>query len=140
MVVKQTWNKPKYKPPKNVPIEQMEAAVKLAATNTGACFAQLTMELMMITLHDEFGFGKDRCMKAFEGVKARLQDFNDNVNQEFDAETFKLSYKERQKHRADIEWTWENHERALRPLVYDDIWLPYQERYGRFGGRGSWCK
>ena len=126
--------------PKLVPLQQVEAAVTLASKNTAAFTLQMCQEQMLLMLHDEFGFGRDRCMKALSALQERLSAWEKDVNQEWDAETFRMNYRERLEHRTELAWTWENHDRALEPLVDPAIWQPYTERYRGFGGTGAWCK
>ena len=141
MKFNQTWNKQAPKPiPKLVPIQQVEAAVTIASRNTAAFTVQMVEEQMILMLHDEFGFGRDRCMRALEKLQERLTAWEQDVNQEFDAETFRMNYRERLEHRTELAWTWERHDQALRPLVDPAVWRPYMERYKGFGGTGAWCK
>jgi len=141
MKVNQTWNK-KQKPPVpvSVPLLQVEAAVTIASKNTAAFTAQMVEEQMLLMLHEEFGFGRDRCMKALAALQERMTAWEQDVNQEFEAETFRLRYKERLDYRTELAWTWEKHDAALQPLVDPAIWKPYTERYKGFGGTGAWCK
>ena len=140
MKVNQIWNKQKRQTPKLVPLQQVEAAVTIASHNTAAFTAQMVMEQMLIMLHDEFGFGRERCMRALAAIQERLNEWERDVNQEFDAETFRMNYREKLEHQTELAWTWEKHDAALRPLVDPEIWRPYQDRYDKFGGTGAWCK
>lgn len=66
-----TWNRPAQKPiPKLVPLQQVEAAVKIASHNTAAFTAQMVEEQMILMLHDEFGFGRDRCMRRWKNCRS----------------------------------------------------------------------
>lgn len=138
MTVNHAWKKRTV--PKLVPLDQVEAAVQIAAHNTAAFTIQMCQEQMMLTLHQEFGFGRDRCMKALAAFQERLTNWQHSVEDEFNAETFRLNCKQKREATIELAWTWENHDRELKPLVDPEIWKPYQERYKVFGGRGAWCK
>jgi len=138
MNVKHNWKQPA--PRKNVPLEQVEAAMVIATRNTAAFTIQMIEEQMLLMLHEEFGFGRERCMKALRAIQQQMAQWEENVNQEFDAETFRMRYKERMEHRTELSWTWTKHDEALEPLVDPEIWRPYTERYKGFGGTGAWCK
>lgn len=140
MKVNQTWNKQPRTVPKLVPLPQVEAAVTLASHNTAAFTAQMVMEQMMLMLHEDFGFGRVRAMRALDGIQKRLTAWEQDVNQEFNAETFRMNYKQKLEYRTELAWTWEKHDAALQPLVDPAVWKPYTERYKGFGGTGSWCK
>jgi len=140
MRVNQTWNKQPRAVPKLVPLQQVEAAVTIASHNTAAFTAQMVMEQMMLMLHEDFGFGRVRAMRALDGIQKRLTAWEQDVNQEFNAETFRMNYKEKLEYRTELAWTWEKHDAALQPLVDPAVWKPYTERYKGFGGTGSWCK
>lgn len=143
MNFKQTWRqgaagKPQ-KGPKYVPIEQCKAAVSLAAHNATGFTIQMVQEQMILMLHEEFGFGQKRCMRALETLQLRLARWQNSVTQEFDAETFRMSCKQREAHRVELDFTWAKHDAALEPLVDPTTWRPYKERYRSFGGTGAWC-
>lgn len=140
MKVNQTWNKQPRTVPKLVPLPQVEAAVTLASHNTAAFTAQMVMEQMMLMLHEDFGFGRVRAMRALDGIQKRLTAWEQDVNQEFNAETFRMNYKQKLEYRTELAWTWEKHDAALQPLMDPAVWKPYTERYKGFGGTGSWCK
>lgn len=140
MKVNQTWNKQKPKCPDMVPYDQMLAAVNKAANNSAACFMQISEEMMLLMLHETFGFGRDRCMRALNDFRARMVEFEENITQEFSAETFQMKYKERTRHRAELAWTAKKHDAELQPLVDPALWKPFVERYKGFGGTGAWCK
>ena len=140
MTVNHAWRKPEQrKDPKLVPIEQMRAAVDRAANNATAFTLQMCQEQMLLMLHASFGFGRDRCMRALEDFQARMREWQDSVTQEFDAETFRMNYKDKQAHRTELAWTWAKHDEALEPLIDPEIWQPYKVRYRGFGGTGAWC-
>ena len=125
--------------PKYVPIEQCKAAVDLASHNATGFTIQMVQEQMILMLHEEFGFGRERCMRALETLQIRLAEWQSSVTQEFDAETFRMNYKQREDHRAELDFTWAKHDAALEPLVDPETWKPYKERYRGFGGTGAWC-
>jgi len=125
--------------PDYVPFRQMKAEVEIAASNAAAFSIQVTREHMLIMLHEEFGFGRDRCMRALEALQKRMTEWQENVEQEFDAETFHLNYRQRKQHRTELAWTWAEHDAKLEPLVDPAIWKPFRERYRSFGGTGAWC-
>lgn len=142
MKINHTWKQPARKTarPTMVPLQQVEAAVNLASHNTAAFTIQMFQEQMLLMLNEEFGFGRGRCMRALDAIQRRMADWEKGVNQEFDAETFHMTFKERRAHRTELDWTWARHDEALRPLVDPEIWQPYTERYKGFGGTGIWCK
>lgn len=140
MKINQTWNKQPRTVSKLVPLPQVEAAVRIASENSMKYAIQLCQEQMLLTLHDEFGFGRDRCMRALGAMQEHLNQWRESVEKEFDAETFRLSCKQKNTAEIELAWTFERHDAALKPLVDPEIWRPYQDRYGDFGGRGSWCK
>ena len=143
MKVKHAWKQTagqKAGPVTMVPIRQVEAAVTLASHNTAAFTIQMIQEQMLLMLSEEFGFGRKRCMRALRAIQRRMAQWEQDVNQEFDAETFHMTFKERRDHRSDLDWTWKKHDEALRPLVDPEIFRPYTERYKGFGGTGSWCR
>ena len=74
-----------------------------------------------------------------EALQIRLAEWQNSVTQEFDAETFRMNYKQREDHRAELDFTWAKHDAALEPLVDPALWQPYKERYRNFGGTGAWC-
>jgi hypothetical protein len=100
----------------------------------------MVMEQMMLMLHEDFGFGRVRAMRALDGIQKRLTAWEQDVNQEFNAETFRMNYKQKLEYRTELAWTWEKHDAALQPLVDPAVWKPYTERYKGFGGTGSLCK
>ena len=61
--------------PKYVPIQQVEAAVTLAANNATRFTIQMFQEQMLLMLNSEFGFGRSRCMRALEAIQERLSDW-----------------------------------------------------------------
>lgn len=124
----------------SVPIQQVEAAVDLAASDTAQFCIQMCQEQMLLMLHDKFGFGQLRCMDALAAFQERMTDWQNSVTEEFDAETFRYSYRQKQNAEIDLAFTWAAHDKALEPLIDPAIWKPYTERYGNLGGRGSWCK
>ena len=124
----------------SVPLNQVEAAVELAAKNTAQFCIQMCQEQMLLMLHDTYGFGRERCMRALEAFQARMAEWQRSVDQEFDAETFRFNFKQRQQAGVDLSYTWARHDRALEPLIDPEIWQPYTVRYGGLGGRGNWCK
>ena len=140
MKVNHAWNKQPRTVPKLVPLPQVEAAVTIASHNTAAFTAQMVMEQMMLMLHEDFGFGRVRAMRALDGIQKRLTAWEQDVNQEFNAETFRMNYKQKLEYRTELAWTWEKHDAALQPLMDPAVWKPYTERYKGFGGTGSWCK
>ena len=125
--------------PKYVPLDQCKAAVDLASHNATGFTIQMVQEQMLLMLHEEFGFGRERCMRALEALQIRLAQWEKSVTQEFDAETFRMNYKQREDHRAELDFTWAKHDAALEPLVDPAHWKPYKERYRNFGGTGAWC-
>ena len=124
---------------KSVPMELVQAQVQLATDNAQAFTMQMCMEQMLLMLHDTFGFGRDRCMKAMAAYQERYDAWRQNIEEEFSAETLRMNFKQREAHRTELAWTWERHDAELRPLIDPKIWVPYKERYRSFGGRGSWC-
>lgn len=138
MTPKHNWKQPA--PRKSVPIDQVEAAMVIATRNTAAFVIQMIEEQMLLMLNREFGFGRQRCMKALRAIQQQMTEWEANVNQEFDAETFRMRYRERMEHRTELSWTWAKHDEALEPLIDPEIWRPYTERYKGFGGTGAWCK
>ena len=58
--------------PKYVPIDQCKAAVDLASHNATGFTIQMVQEQMLLMLHEEFGFGRERCMRALEALQIRL--------------------------------------------------------------------
>lgn len=126
--------------PKLVPMNQVEAAVRLASHNSAAFSVQIVEEQMLLMLHEQFGFGRERCMKALRALAVRMADWEKDVMSEFDAETFRMGYKAKQNHRTELAWTIEKHDAALEPLIDPEVWKPWKERYRSFGGTGVWCE
>lgn len=125
---------------KFVPMEQAEAAIELAAKDSTNFAIQMCKEQMLLMLHDQFGFGKKRCMRALESFQQHMTNWQESVDSEFDAETFRYSYKQKQRAKAELAFTWEKHDQALKDLISPEIWMPYQERYRDLYNRGDWCK
>lgn len=140
MKVNHTWNAKERTVPKLVPIQQVEAAVKIAAQNAMAVTIQMCQEHMILMLNDVYGFGRERCMKALEAFQKQMTEWQKSIDEEFDSETFRLNCKQKQTARPELAWTWENHDRKLKPLIDPKVWKPYEERYKGYGGRGAWCK
>lgn len=139
MKINHDWKTQQPTKRKLVPVDQVEAAVEAAAHNATAFTIQMFQEQMLIMLNREFGFGRSRCMKALGAIQAQMEEWENNVNQEFDSETFHMNFREKNGHRAELAWTWQKHDEALRPLIDPKIWTPYTERYKGFGGKGAWC-
>ncbi len=118
-----------------VPIEQAEAAVRQAQQTAAMYYTQLCGEHMIIMLHDEFGFGRDRCTKAIAAYMQRLEDWANAVDAEWDAETFRMSYKEKHSTTYELAHAFTRHDEALEPLVYG--FKPYTDRYS-YVGEGRW--
>ena len=124
---------------KAVPMKLAKAMVETATHNAQAFTLQMSMEQMVLMLHDTFGFGRDRCMKAMTAYQERYDAWRQNIEEEFSAETLRMNFKQREAHRVELDWTWEKHDAELRPLVDPAVWKPWRERYRSFGGTGSWC-
>lgn len=124
---------------KAVPVKLAAAMVETATHNAQAFTMQMCMEQMLLMLHDTFGFGRDRCMKAMVAYQERYDAWRQNIEEEFSAETLRMNFKQREAHRTELAWTWEKHDAELEPLIDPKIWVPYKDRYRSFGGRGSWC-
>ena len=140
MTVNHAWKKQQVKPPKSIPIDQVESLGNTCARRGCEYGVQIALEQMLITLNEDFGFGRERCMRAFDGVKNRPDQWTDDVNLELDAEMFQMNFKERRAHRAELAYVIQKHDAKLEPLVDPDIWQPFRERYKSFGGSGSWCE
>ena len=140
-MIKQTWRKTQPpKAPVMVPLDQVKAAVTLSAHNATAFTIQMCQEQMLLTMHDTFGFGRKRCMRLLEAFQTRMAQWQASVEEECDAETFHMNYRQRQAHRTELAFVWETHDKALEPLVDPAVWRPYLERYKGFGGTGAWCE
>ena len=117
-----------------VPIEQAEAAVDKALADNTRLVLNICEEMMLIMLHETFGFGRERCMKAINAHRALMYEWKDNTTSEFNAETFRMNYKEKKNTNVELAWCWKNHDRALEPLIDPDQWEPYTVRYAGLGG------
>ncbi len=140
MKVVHTWKKPQYKPPVSVPIEYAEQKMKITQNNAYSYAVQLFSDCSAMALADGFGFGKDRIAKFMEKLDFYITEFVNNVEWEFDSETVGMNFKEREQATPDLAYTLDKLDERLKPLYPPDKWKPYQERYGKFGGRVSWCK
>ena len=141
MNVNQTWqqNRPK-KIPVNIPVEQVEGIMRVTRNNAYDYAMQLCTEMSMLALSEEFGFGEERITRYLIRMTQELNRFSENVEWEFDSETIRMNFKEREAARPDLAFTLEELDQRLKKLIPAERWKPYQERYGSFGGRGSWCK
>lgn len=143
VTVNHAWKQkrqPAQKPPKLVPIEQAKFSSDLAAHNATGFTLQMVMEQAVLMLHEEFGFGPARCQRALNALRARMAEWQDAVEMEFDAETFRMRYKEREAHHVELSYLIAKHDAALQPLVAPEEWKPWKERFGGFGGTGAWCE
>lgn len=127
------------RPKKNilVTLDQAAAAIDLAVDKNRTFMLQFCQEQMILMLNDKFGFGRQRCMEAIEAFQERMEDFRQSVEDEFDAETFRMSCREKQDAGVELAFTWERHDQALEPLINPEIWEQYTERYK---GLGEWVK
>lgn len=51
-----------------------------------------------------------------------------------------MTCKERDQARPDLAYTLEEIDQRIKKIVPPESFKPYTERYGSFGGKGSWCK
>ena len=123
------------RPKKNVlvTLDQFAAGVDMAVGNDRTFMLQFCQEQMILMLNSEFGFGQKRCMEALAAFLQRMDDFRKSVEDEFNAETFRMSCRQKQDAGVELAFTWERHDKALEPLVDPAIWQPYTERYKGLG-------
>ena len=140
MTVQHAWKKQQMKPPKNYPDWYVEKKLEITRDNAYSYAVQLFSDCAALALSDGFGFGKDRIAKFYEKLDVYISWFVNNVEWEFDSETVDLNFKEKKAAEPDLAYTLDTLDERLKPLFPPEKWQPYQERYGKFGGRCSWSK
>lgn len=78
-------------------------------------------------------------VEAF-GYKEMTVQFVDSVQWEFDSETLNMKVREKAEKRPDLDYTLTELDERIRKVVPEGTFKPYRERYGKFGGKGSWCE
>ena len=126
--------------PKYVPMELAEAAMKITQENAYGYAMQLCTDMALIALSEEFGFGKDRAGRFLEALDRNICGFIEGVAWEFDSETVGLRFREKEQARPDLAYTLAGMDERLRPLFPPGEFKEYPDRYGKFGGRGSFCR
>lgn len=140
MKVNHAWRAAPVRKPRQYDAAYVEAMMKVTRDNAYNYAVQLFSDCSAMALADGFGFGKDRIAKYMEKLDFYIGEFLNNVMWEFDSETAGLNFKQREAASPDLVYTLDKFDECLKPLFPPDKWKPYQERYGHFGGRGSWCK
>lgn len=126
------------KPPKFVPYEQYEAALKIMQNNSYDFAVQLMGDLAVLAVHEAYGFRTEHMKKFRDALGKELERFSENVDWEFRAETQGMSCRERKAARPDLDYTMEQMDARLREIIPDIE--NFQQRYGGFGGRLSWAR
>ena len=126
--------------PRYVPMEQAEAAMKITQENAYGYAMQLCTDMAVIALAETFGFGQARVGRFLDALDRNICGFIKGVEWEFDSETVGLRFKEKEQARPDLAYTLAGMDAKLRPLFPPGKFKEYPERYGGFGGRGSFCK
>ena len=141
MKINHTWKpQAEQKPPKFVPYDQHQAALKIMQRNSYEFAVQLMCDLAVLAAHEAYGFREKHMMKFRYALAKEISGFSESVNWEFKAETNGMSHREREKARPDLAYTMEKMDQRLKELVPEEDFQPFQKRYGGFGGRVSWGK
>jgi len=126
--------------PKYIPVEQHAAIVAITKQNAYDFAMQLCTEMSMLALAEEFQFGEQRLTRYVEALNREICHFVDSVQWEFDSETLGMKVKEKAEKRPDLDYTLTELDERIRKVVPEGTFKPYRERYGKFGGKGSWCE
>ena len=127
-------------PPKSVPMDQAEAAMRTTQENAYGYAMQLCTDMALLALAEGFGFGKDRAGRFLRLLDKNICAFLKGVEWEFDSETVGLKFKEKEQARPDLCYTLAGMDERLRHLFPPGEFKEYPDRYGGFGGRGSFCR
>ena len=126
--------------PKSVPMDQVAAMLKITQENAYGYAMQLCTDMAVIALSEAFGFGQERVGRFLDALDRNICGFIKGVEWEFDSETVGLRFREREQARPDLAYTLAGMDAKLRPLFPPGVFKEYPDRYGKFGGRGSFCK